>query len=191
MEKEKAMLRLARHDETAMKSATPMLWVALIAALSVGGSYVYACAAPFAAIGALAARKMDLATGLTLVALTWIANQIVGYGLLGYPQTANSFAWGGAIGLGAVAALFAARMIENLGWGTVAATVASFAVAFIAYEATLYLASFGLGGSDTFSFDIVARIFGINAVAFAGILALYAIVGLLKSNREKHVAARA
>lgn len=191
MEKEKAMLRLARHDETAMKSATPMLWVALIAALSVGGSYVYACAAPFAAIGALAARKMDLATGLTLVVLAWIANQIVGYGLLGYPQTANSFAWGGAIGLGAVAALFAARMIGNLGWGTVVATIASFAVAFIAYEVTLYLASFGLGGSDVFSFDIVARILGINAVAFAGILALYAIAGLLKSNRGKHVAVRA
>lgn len=191
MKKEKAMLRLARHDETAMKSATPMLWVALIAALSVGGSYVYACAAPFAAIGALAARKMDLATGLTLVVLTWIANQIVGYGLLGYPLTANSFAWGGAIGLGAVAALFAARMIGNLDWGTVAATIASFAVAFIAYEGTLYLASFGLGGSDAFSFDIVVRILGINAVAFAGILALYAIAGLLKSNREKHVAARA
>ena len=191
MEKEKAMLRLARHDETAMKSATPMLWVALIAAVSVGGSYVYACAAPFAAIGALAARKMDLATGLTLVVLAWIANQIVGYGLLGYPQTANSFAWGGAIGLGAVAALFAARMIGNLGWGTVVATIASFAVAFIAYEVTLYLASFGLGGSDVFSFDIVARILGINAVAFAGILALYAIAGLLKSNRGKHVAVRA
>lgn len=191
MEKDKAMLRFARHDETAMKSATPMLWVALIAALSVGGSYVYACAAPFAAIGALAARKMDLATGLTLVLLAWIANQIVGYGLLGYPQTANSFAWGGAIGLGAVAALFAARMIGNLGWGTVAATIASFAVAFIAYEATLYLASFGLGGSDAFSFEIVAQILGINAVAFAGILGLYAIAGLLKISREKQVAARA
>ena len=185
------MLRLARHDETAMKSATPMPWVALIAVLSVGGSYVYACAAPFAAIGALAARKMDLATALTLILLAWIANQIVGYGLLGYPQTANSFAWGGAIGLGSVAALFASRMIGNLGWGTVAATIASFAVAFIAYEATLYLASFGLGGSDAFSFEIVARILGINAVAFAGILGLYAIAGLLKMSHEKQVAARA
>lgn len=183
------MTEFVRHDETAMKFVTPMLWVALIAALSVGGSYVYACAAPFAAVGALAARKMDRATGLTLVLLAWVANQIVGFGLLDYPQTANSFAWGGAIGLGAVAALFAARMVGNLGWGNVAATAASFAAAFIAYEATLYLASFGLGGSDAFSFDIVTRILIINAVAFAAILALYAVAGLLKGNREKPVAA--
>ncbi|ADJ22567.1 conserved hypothetical protein [Hyphomicrobium denitrificans ATCC 51888] len=185
------MMKSVRDDEMAMKFVTPMLWVALIAALSVGGSYVYACAAPFAAVGALAARKMDRATGLTLVLLAWSANQIVGYGLLDYPQTANSFAWGGAIGLGAVAALFAARVVGNFGWSNVVATVASFASAFIAYEGTLYLASFGLGGSDAFSFDIVSRILVINAVAFTAILALYAVVGLLKTGREKAIAVRA
>jgi len=185
------MLKLERDDDAAAKYVAPMLWVALIAALSVGGSYVYACAAPFAAVSALAARKMDRATGLTLVLLAWLANQIVGYGLLDYPLTANSFAWGGAIGLGAVAALFAARMVGKFCWGNIAATAASFAGAFVAYESTLYLASFGLGGSDAFSFDIVARVLLINAVAFAAILALYAVVGLLKTSREKSVAARA
>lgn len=185
------MSEASHHDATLAKFTSPMLWVTLIAALSVGGSYVYACAAPFAAVGALAARKMDVATGLTLVVLAWLANQIVGYGLLDYPQTANSFAWGGAIGLAAVAALFTARLIGTLGWNSVVATIASFVVAFLAYEATLYVASLWLGGTDAFSFDIVSRILVINAVAFAGILALYGIGGLVKSVREKQVAARA
>lgn len=140
-------------------------------------------------------RAITLGGGILLSLLfhgsVLATNQIVGYGLLDYPQTANSFAWGGAIGLGAVAALFAARVVGNFGWSNIVATVASFASAFIAYEGTLYLASFGLGGSDAFSFDIVSRILVINALAFAAILALYAVAGLLKTGREKAVAVRA
>jgi hypothetical protein len=188
---ENEMSGLARHDATIEKSATPMLWVALIAALSVGGSYVYACAAPFAAVGALAARKMDFGTGLTLVLLVWAANQIVGFGILDYPHTMDSFAWGAAIGFAAVAAFFAARVIGNLGWNNIVATLASFAVAFAVYEAVLYVATFALGGADALAFDIVMQVLVINAVAFAGILALYGLAGMLKTNRDKDVAARA
>ena len=172
-------------------AVTPMLWVVLIAALSVGGSYIYTCATPFAAIGALAARKMDRGTGLTLVALVWIANQLVGYGLLDYPQTANSIAWGGAIGLAAGAGFFAARTIGNLGWTNAASAAASFVVAFIVYEAALYAAGFVLGGADAFSFEIVARVFFINAVAFVAALALYRIAEALRSGHRKETTARA
>lgn len=178
----------ARHTETIQSAAVPMLWVALIAALSVGGSYVYACATPFAAIGALAASKMDRRTGLTLVLLAWVANQLVGYGLLDYPQTANSFAWGGAIGLAAVAGFFAARAVAHVELKRVLSLAASLAIAFIVYEGVLYAASFGLGASEAaFSLEIVWQIFVINAVAFGAVLALYWGVGIVRAGAEAHM----
>lgn len=156
------------------KAGAASLWIALIAALSVGGSYVFACAAPLAAIGALAAARMDRASGLALVIVAWLANQAVGYGLLNYPQTASSFAWGGAIGLAAVAGFYAARLIPAAGLPRLLALGLAFIAAFAAYELMLYAAGFVLGASDgAFSAEVVGQILAINAVSFAGLLVLH------------------
>lgn len=163
-----------RIDQRIAPVAATTLWIALIAALCVGGSYAYACAAPFAAIGALAAAKMDRGAGLALIVLSWIVNQAVGFAILDYPHTANTFAWGLAIGVGAVVGYAAARTITEAGKPQALTLPLAFVVAFVAYEATLYAASFPLGGSDyAFSLDIVWYILKINAVAFAGLLLLH------------------
>ncbi len=154
-----------------------MLWIALIAALSVGGSLAFACAAPLAAISALAATRMDSRTGLALTVTAWLSNQIVGYGILDYPVTANSFAWGGAIGIAAVLAFLSARGIDTKRPPQIFGLALAFLIAFAAYELALYAAGFVLGGSDAaFSFAIVARIFAINAVAFAGLLLVHRLL---------------
>jgi hypothetical protein len=151
------------------------LWVALIAALTIGGSFVYACAAPFAAIAALAATKMDRANGLSLVAVAWIVNQAVGFGLLDYPLDASTFAWGGAIGLGTVAGFAAARAaVATVSLPLIVMLAVAFTASFVVYELALYAASFVLGASDAaFSMDVVGYILRINAVSFAGLLLLH------------------
>ncbi|MCC7250622.1 hypothetical protein [Hyphomicrobium sp.] len=150
------------------------LWIALIAGLSVGGSYVYACAAPLAAIAALAALKMDRGTGFVLVITAWLANQLVGYLILDYPQTLNSFAWGGAIGLAAVAGFLAARSFTEGRANGLFILVAALFVSFVFYETALYAAGFVLGSSEeAFSTAVVGRILAINAVSFAGLLVLH------------------
>jgi hypothetical protein len=171
---------LSTKSQTSISpAAANTLWIALIAALSVGGSYIYACAAPFAAVAALAATKMDRASGLTLVLLAWLANQAVGYGLLQYPQTASSFAWGGAIGLAAVAGFFAARLAAKVRPHVVALAV-SFLAAFAVYELALYAAGFFLGSSEeAFSAEVVGQILATNAVSFAGLLILHRIAGIV------------
>lgn len=154
-----------------------MLWIVLIAGLSVGSSLAFACAAPLAAISALAATRMDSRTGLALTVTAWLSNQIVGYGFLDYPVTANSVAWGGAIGIAAVLAFFSARAIDTKRPAQVFAFVLAFLAAFATYEFALYTAGFILGGSDAaFSFAIVARILAINAVAFAGLLLVHRLL---------------
>jgi hypothetical protein len=157
--------------ESAVASA---LWVGLVAGLSVLGSLAFACAAPLAAIAALAATKMRAAEGLALVAAAWLANQLVGYLLLDYPQTFESFAWGAAIGIAALAGFAAAHAVSRAGMPEVAALLLALGAAFVAYEATLFAATAVLSSSEeAFSIAIVGRIFAINAIAFAGLVLLH------------------
>lgn len=150
------------------------IWTGLIAGLSIIGSLVFACATPFAAIGALAATKMDREQGLLLVIAAWLSNQIVGYGILGYPQTAESFAWGAAIGIAAILALMGARTATAFAGTRSLGLASAILAAFAAYELALYLTGTMLFASeDAFSFATVARIFEINLVSFVGLLALH------------------
>lgn len=171
------MTAATRSEPTSgVPAVATTLWIALIAALSVGGSYAYACAAPLAAVAALAATKMDRGSGLGLVIAAWLASQAVGYGLLDYPQTANSFAWGGAIGLAAVAGYAGARSLAGARLPQVAALCLALVAAFVLYETALYAAGFALGASEeVFSLAVVGRILAINAVAFVGLLVLHRV----------------
>jgi hypothetical protein len=150
------------------------IWIALLAALTVGGSLAFACAAPLAAIAALAGCKMERTSGLSLVVSAWLSNQIVGYGILGYPQTADSFAWGAAIGVASLLAFLAAHAAAASVGHRMLGLVAGFAAAFAVYEFALYLVGIPLSASaKAFSAPIVERIFEINVVSFAGLLILH------------------
>lgn len=154
--------------------ATSSLWIAGVAALCVGGSYVYACAAPFAAIAAIGATRMDRNTGLMLVIVAWLVNQVIGFAVLDYPHTATTFAWGIAIGIAAIVGYAAARTIATAGQPPVLTLALTFVAAFVIYETALYAASFALGGSDyAFTIEIVGYILKINAAAFAVLLILH------------------
>lgn len=150
------------------------IWTGLIAGLSIIGSLVFACAAPFAAIGALAASTMNREQGLMLVIAAWLSNQIVGYGILGYPQNTESFAWGAAIGLAAILAFMGARAATAFAGTRPFGLAAAFLAAFAIYELALYLTGTVIFASeDAFSVAVVARILEINLVSFVGLLGLH------------------
>ena len=52
----------------------------------------FACAAPLAALGAIAALTLDRKNAILFTGVVWLANQSCGYSLLHYPVTANSLA---------------------------------------------------------------------------------------------------
>lgn len=163
-----------RDDAFRTPYTATALWVALVAALSIGGSFALACAVPFAAIAALAAITMDRGNGLTLVIVAWLSNQAIGYGFLDYPQDANSFAWGGALGLSAVAGFVAARAVSSVKASQFLSIAVAFTAAFVAYEASIYAAGLVLGGTEgAFSVEAVTYILMINAAAFAGLVVLH------------------
>jgi hypothetical protein len=153
-----------------------LLWPALLVIAGFAFSLGFACAMPFAAFAAAAALTLSRRDALPVMLAVWSANQLVGFALLGYPWTASTLAWGVAMGVAVVLATMAGqwsygRSVDAL---RVVGFTVTFLVAFAVYELGLFaVAILLLGGSEDFTWDILTRIFAINAAACAGLLVLH------------------
>lgn len=150
------------------------LWIVLLTGATIIGSFIFACATPFPALGALSALFMRKRDAFALTLINWLANQIIGYGFLHYPQNFDSFAWGGVIGASALVGTAAAIGIRSLtartGWAVSA--VACFIAAFVAYEVALFAATPFLGDDGGFTAKVIVYVLEVNGLAFAGLLVL-------------------
>lgn len=166
-----------------------LLWIVLLIAGCTILTLKFACAAPFAALAALAALDMNRRDGVLLILGVWAANQAIGYGVLGYPHEFQSYAWGAVIGLASLAAFFAARFTAHrmTGHGIALAAPAALLAAFVATR-IIFTAAEAILPGDFLSWQIVLEIARTNAVAFIVLLALHAIVaqlGLLPKLSER------
>ena len=125
---------------------------------------------------ALSGRPNERSTGKTrsplLVALVWLANQGVGFGILHYPWTMDSLAWGVGLGIVALLSTLAAEFGAKrfITFNGILASTAAFLSAFGVYEGLLFIASMIFqSGVEAYAPAIVARIFAINAAAFIGL----------------------
>jgi hypothetical protein len=149
------------------------IWIALLVMSGVGCSFFFACATPFAAVATLAGLRLGRREAAAVVGLIWLANQAIGYGILGYPWTLDSAAWGVAIGLSGYLALLAATALTPAGPARLAISL-PFIGAFATYELSLYIAGFVLpGGDGAFTAAIVAQVFVVNLIALIGLLAVH------------------
>jgi hypothetical protein len=155
--------------------------VAILAASSLALTLGFACALPLAAFAAISALifKPRAATGAVLT--VWLINQIVGFAFLHYPVDASTTAWGFALGAIGLLALASALLVLGR-LGGFAGTIAGFLAAFVVYEGAIFVACVASGtGVGSFTAPVMTRIFVINAVSFAALLAareLLARVGL-------------
>jgi hypothetical protein len=161
-------------------SAWPrLLWLAILIGSSLVFSVGFACAAPFEAIGAAAAITLARRDALFVSGVTWLINQCVGYGMLGYPWTSNSVAWGIALGAATLLATVAAGAVYQMKTAIPKAFRfgITFVSAFLAFEATTYVAALSfLGGVQDFTIGIVSRVFVINAATFVGLVVVYSLI---------------
>jgi hypothetical protein len=79
-------------------------WIAALSIAAVAGSLLFACTTPFAALATFAALYMQRRDAFMVTGITWLANQLVGFGFLHYPHTWTTAAWGIAIGVSALVA---------------------------------------------------------------------------------------
>jgi hypothetical protein len=155
-------------------SARTWMWFSVLTFASIGFSSYFACATPFAALAALAATTMSRRSGLVLMVVVWLANQIVGCVLLHYPSTWDSLMWGAAIGIAAIISFLAARVSVRAAKHEGVRQIVGFAAAFVGYEAVLYAAQLPLGSSaDAFTLDVVLYVLFANIAALIGLLALH------------------
>ena len=164
-----------RRDTIIQAGWQAPLWLAFMIAVSLTFSIGFACAAPLAALAALAALTLDRKNAILFTGLVWLANQSCGYSLLHYPVTANSLAWGAVLGFAAIAATLAARLAAGrvAGHSRIAAIGSAFLAAFVTYQVLQYIAAVtALGGAEDYTLPIVAREIELNAIAMAGLLAL-------------------
>ena len=119
-----------------------------------------------------------------------LANQSCGYSLLHYPVTANSLAWGAALGLAAIAATLAARFAAGqlAGHSRLLAIGGAFLAAFVTYEGLQYIGAVAaLGGAEDYTLPVVARELELSAIAMAGLLALNYAGSLVRSRQAASV----
>jgi hypothetical protein len=164
-----------------------LLWLSLLVIASVAFSLGLACATPLAAFGAVAPLTLSRRDAVFLILSVWLANQLVGFTVLSYPWTANTFAWGAALGAVAILATLAGQWTAGRSADAARAIsfTATFLTAFAVYEAALFAISIALlGGTEVFTGAIQGRIFAINAAAFIGLLVLNRLavsVGLIST----------
>jgi hypothetical protein len=160
-------------------------WIALIVVSGIGFSLFFACAAPFVAVATMASLRIGRREAAAAVALVWLANQAIGYGILDYPWSWDSAAWGLTIGISAYLALLAATAMTPSRPARLAISL-PFMAAFATYEMGLYVAGMVLpGGEGAFTAAILEQIFVVNLIALAGLLAVRQLAlafGLLPSD---------
>ena len=168
--------------------AQQLFCVTVLVAACASASLVFACATPFAAFAVLAAAMLPLRSALLATAVVWLVNQIIGFGLLGYPWTLNAALWG--VGLAAAAELataIAVSVFHRLAHvGRFAVYPLALVAGFAGYEICLLALTPLLGGGEAFAVDIVGRIAFLNAIWLAGLVGVYEVARLLDGLARRH-----
>jgi hypothetical protein len=150
--------------------------VALVG-ISAVSSWEFACITPFVAFAVAAGYALSAPAAVITVAAIWLANQTIGFAVLGYPWTVDTILWGFAIGAAALLATILACATLRLGLrNNVTAIGAAFVLAFAGYEGGLYLVTFALGGQDAFTPAIVGHVALLNLGWTVGLVGTYEIL---------------
>lgn len=156
---------------TKQATIAALIWTAILGIAAIFGSYFFACVFPFAAVATIAALTLDVRRGVALITATWVANQVVGFAFMHFPQTFETAALGISLGLGALTAYAVAFSVVHEA-RTPVRIVAAFTGAFVAYQLVIYAGALGFGGAENFSATIIQGVALNDAIWFAGLGAL-------------------
>lgn len=169
---------IALMDEQTVKAQA--LWMAVLVASAILFSFALACGMPFAALGALAAMAFPLRSAIALAVVGWLANQVIGFSILNYPTDPTTLAWGLALCVSAVGAVFAAKALLHRCTQSHPAILlgGAFMAAWAAQQSVIFAESLSLGGTATaFDPSVVWFILWTNALAFI-VLLLAQVLGV-------------
>ena len=148
-------------------------WPLALAAAAILGTIVTACMMPFVGVAVVSAATMPRGRAALTIGGVWAINQLLGFGLLGYPLDAFAVGWGVALGLASLIAMVVAAAILRKRRGFEWRLLAAFAAGFAAYEAGLFVFALFAGGTGTFTANVIARLAVNDGLWCAGLVALH------------------
>lgn len=151
-----------------------LAWPATLAFATLAGTVIFSCLMPFATIATFCAATMRRSTGLVTVIASWIANQMLGFGLLGYARDAMTVANGVSLLVAAMAAFGLAGLITR---GRVSIMLLlAMPIAFAAFQLVLLVYATAKGDLTMFTPDIVALVGMNEAIWFVGLMAQWILL---------------
>jgi hypothetical protein len=158
-----------------------LAWIVILTLAGVGGSLVISCTTPFAALAVALAGTVRLTAALRAIIAIWLTNQFIGFVFFHFPRTPNTILWGVAIGGAALLSTFVSATVlkHTTSLPAVIRLGLALLLGFALYETDLLVAALFLGGVETFSPAIIARLGFINFVWLVGLLALNEVVAVL------------
>jgi hypothetical protein len=180
---------LANSETQNRPLARPATWGATVTVVCVLATLALACATPFAGLAALSAIFLRRRDAFVLIALNWVANQAIGFGLMHYPTTWSTFEGGLQIGIAAMASVGVSILVYRplLKFGTALAVLGTLLAAFVANEAVLFVLALGGPFAGDFNVSIELYMLYLNGLALVGLLGLQALamaVGLVAPRGE-------
>lgn len=155
------------------------VWLMLVLAVGSASSVVYPHP-PLVAFGAIAGTTLTPQKALGATAAIWLVNQIFGYGLRQYPQTAESLGWAIAMGIGALLIAGFASLRPQFSQATFKGHclwVLAIAVAgFVLFEGIILSLGFLLTGSHVFTWEILGSLFSKEMIWTAALTGIYGAV---------------
>ncbi|MDQ2763221.1 MAG: hypothetical protein M3Y22_06920 [Pseudomonadota bacterium] len=148
-------------------------WPFAFAATALFGTLASACMMPFVAIAVATAATMNRRQAIVTILGIWAINQMLGFGLMGFPLTRYALSWGLALGVGSMVAMLVASRILATGPALGVRLPIAFLAAFAVYEGGLFVFALVAGGTGTFTAPIVLSILSNDAMWFTGLVALH------------------
>ncbi|MFK8186254.1 MAG: hypothetical protein AB8B99_22995 [Phormidesmis sp.] len=152
--------------------------------------YAHAPLVAFAAMsGVILSRQRAIAVALAI----WFINQIIGFGLRGYPLASTALSWGALMGIGTLLAVMWASLRPTFSrstWaGHFAWTIVAVSVGFVLYQVLIMLAYPLLADGHAMGWNVIASIFRTQvqwagAIAFGHSLLLCRQMALLNPTQD-------
>lgn len=160
--------------------STARHWSWLIGLIAIGSfsSALYAHP-PLVALGTVAGSTLPPRKAVSAAIAVWLANQILGYGLRGYPQTIGAVLWGLLMGLAIVAmtilAAWRPAFSRQSDSGHLIWTAIALAVNFLLFEGLIALFWTLLGGHG-FTLTVLSWLLSQEAAWAIGLTAAYFLI---------------
>jgi hypothetical protein len=143
-------------------------------ALGTASNAIYAHT-PLVAFAAMSGVVLNRRRAIAVALLVWLVNQVMGFGLRGYPLSATAFTWGALMGMGTLLVVTFASIRPGFSqlswaghwlWGAIALIGG-----FVLYQGLIMLAYPVIADGHFMGLDIIAQLF-VKQVMWTGAIAL-------------------